>query len=100
MLTINGQAMPLCSGVSRRNFLKIGALGVGGLSLPNLLRAEAAAGKRNQNKDVIMISLGGGAPHQDMFDMKPDAPADIRGEFSPISTNVPGLQITELMPRL
>ena len=73
---------------------------MGGLSLPQLLRAEAAAGVRNPHKAVIMIFLPGGPPHQDFFDLKPDAPAEIRGEFSPIKTNVPGIEICELLPRL
>ena len=92
-----------CDGVSRRNFLKIGALGLGGLALPELLRAEAVSGIRsagNQHKAVIMIFLPGGPSHQDMFDLKLDAPAEVRGEFKPIPTNVPGIQICEHLPRL
>src|SRR5215204_7392070 len=101
MLTIYGNRIPrFCDGVSRRNFLKIGALGLGGLSLPQLLRAESAAGIRKSHKAVIMIFLPGGPAHQDMFDLKPDAPAEVRGEFKPIRTNVPGIQICEHMPRL
>jgi len=76
-----------CDGVSRRNFLKIGALGLGGLGLPELLRAEAASGVRssgNQHKAVMMIFLPGGPSHQDMFDLKLDASTEIRGEFKPI----------------
>ncbi|MDB5171544.1 MAG: hypothetical protein JWN51_317 [Phycisphaerales bacterium] len=71
-----------------------------GLSLPQLLRAEAAAGIRQSHKAVIMIFLPGGPAHQDIFDLKPQAPSDIRGEFMPIDTNVPGMQICEMMPRL
>jgi hypothetical protein len=89
-----------CDGVSRRNFLKIGALGLGGLALPSLLRAEAASGIGRSGKAVIMIFLPGGPPHQDMFDLKMDAPSEVRGEFRPIATNVPGLQICEHLPRL
>src|SRR5687767_13328072 len=91
-----------CDGVSRRNFLKIGALGLGGLALPDLLRAEAASGVATpqSHKAVIMIFLPGGPAHQDTFDLKPNAPSEIRGEFSPIKTNVPGIEICELMPRL
>src|SRR5688500_8740873 len=90
-----------CDGVSRRNFLKIGALGVaGGLSLPNLLALEAKAGIRNSHKSVILIYLVGGPPHQDMFDLKPDAPSDIAGPHRPIGTNVDGVQICELFPRM
>jgi len=104
MLTIySGKANGgFCDGVSRRNFLKIGALGLGGLTLPQLLRAEVQSGaKRPQShKAVIMIFLPGGPAHQDIFDMKPDAPLEIRGEFKPIPTNVPGIQICEHLPRL
>lgn len=96
----------LCDGVSRRNFLKIGALGAAGvcggagLSLPNLLAAEAAAGVRNSTKSVILVYLVGGPPHQDMFDLKPDAPAEVAGPWRPIGTNVPGIEIGELLPML
>ncbi|HSZ55813.1 MAG TPA: DUF1501 domain-containing protein [Tepidisphaeraceae bacterium] len=100
MLTIYGSRSRFCDGVSRRNFLKIGALGVAGLSLPNLLRAEAAAGIQKSHKAVIMIFLPGGPSHQDMLDLKPDAPSEIRGEFKPIKTNVTGMEICELMPLL
>jgi hypothetical protein len=86
--------------VSRRDFLKIGGLALGGLSLPELLRAEAQAGSRGSHKSVIMVFLAGGPPHLDMFDLKPEAPAEIRGEFRPIPTNVSGLDICEHMPRL
>src|SRR6059058_2863169 len=100
MLTIYGQRHRFCDGVSRRNFLKIGALGLGGLALPQLLRAEAQSGIRRSQKAVIMIFLPGGPAHQDTFDLKMDAPSEIRGEFTPIGTNVDGIQITEHMPRL
>jgi hypothetical protein len=79
--------------------LKIGSLALGGLSLVDLLRAEATAGTRS-TKSVIMIFLPGGPPHQDMYDLKPDAPSEVRGEFRPIKTNVPGIEICELLPRL
>ena len=100
MLTIYGRSARFCDGISRRNFLKIGALGLGGLALPQLLEAEAKAGIRRSHKAVIMIYLPGGPPHQDMFDLKLDAPSEIRGEFKPIATNVPGIQICEHLPRL
>lgn len=87
-----------CDRLSRRNFLKIGALG--GLTLPHLLRAEAAAGVSNSQKSVIMIYLVGGPPHQDMFDLKPNAPQEIAGPWKPIATNVPGFEICEAFPRL
>jgi hypothetical protein len=89
-----------CDGVSRRNFIRIGALGLGGLALPQLLQAEAASGIRRSHKAVIMIYLPGGPPHQDTFDLKLDAPPEIRGEFRPIPTNVAGLQICEHLPRI
>jgi len=100
MLTIYGQPSRFCDGVSRRNFLKIGALGLGGLALPQLLHAEAKAGIRRSHKAIIMIFLPGGPSHQDIFDLKMDAPREVRGEFKPISTNVPGIQICEHLPRL
>jgi hypothetical protein len=100
MLTIRGNKHPFCDGISRREFLTIGGLALGGLSLPQLLAAEARAGVRKQHKAVIMIFLPGGPPHHDMFDMKPDAPAEIRGEFKPIKTKVPGIEICEHMPRI
>src|SRR4051812_37037269 len=100
MLTIQGPSSTFCDGVSRRNFLKIGALGLGGIALPDLFKAEAASGIRRSHKAIIMIYLPGGPPHQDTFDLKPDAPSEIRGEFRPIRTNVPGVEICEHLPRL
>jgi hypothetical protein len=100
MLTIEGRPFELCDRVSRRAFLTIGSLAMGGLSLPQLLHAEQQSGVKQSHKAVIMIYLTGGPPHQDMVDLKPDAPAEIRGEFKPIGTNVPGIQISELMPRV
>jgi hypothetical protein len=98
MLSIHGAAGRFCDGVSRRSFLRIGGLALGGLSLAQLLRAEAQAGITRSHKSVIMIFLSGGPPHQDMVDLKPDAPAEIRGEFKPIATNVPGVQVCEHLP--
>ncbi|MFO1091987.1 MAG: DUF1501 domain-containing protein [Planctomycetaceae bacterium] len=89
-----------CDGLSRRTFLQVGGLALGGLSLPQLLQAESTAGRASPHKAVIMIYLTGGPPHQDMIDLKPLAPAEIRGEFAPIDTSLPGVQISELMPRL
>jgi len=101
MWTLHGRARRgFCDGVSRRDFLKIGGLGLGGMSLPELLTAEASAGIRHSHKSIIMVFLPGGPPHQDLVDLKPDAPAEIRGEFRPIATKVPGLDVSELMPRL
>src|SRR6476660_6571316 len=104
MLSILGKNVPLCGGMSRRNFLQIGALTFGGmsLSLADVFRTEARAaqGVRSRPKSVINIFLGGGPPHQDMWDLKPEAPAEIRGEFKPIATNVPGIEICEVFPKL
>jgi hypothetical protein len=100
MLTIWGQRHRFCDQVSRRNFLKIGGLSMGGIALPQLLRAEAASGQRPSHKAIIMIFLPGGPSHQDIFDLKMNAPQEIRGEFKPIPTNVPGLEITEHLPRM
>src|SRR5689334_4696939 len=88
-----------CDRVTRRQFLKVGGLALGGLTLTDLLAAEAQAGMRSSHKAIIMIYLPGGPSHQDTFDLKPDAPSDIRGEFKPIPTNVPGIQICEHLPR-
>jgi hypothetical protein len=101
MLKINcGTRQRYCDGVSRRSFLQIGAaLGIGGLTLPQLLRAEAAAGI-SSHKAIINIHLSGGPSHQDMFDLKPNAPIEYRGEFNPVPTNVPGLDICEHFPKL
>ncbi|MDB5313103.1 MAG: hypothetical protein JWO38_7305 [Gemmataceae bacterium] len=92
--------IPVRDRMSRRGFLTAGALGLGGLTLPQLLRAEAAAGIRSSRKSVILIYLIGGPPHQDMFDLKPDAPKEIAGPWRPTATNVPGVQICEAFPRL
>ena len=86
MLTFLDSGSRFCDGFSRRSFLKVGALGLGGLSLPQLLRCEAAAkAKRSTHKSVIMVYLSGGLTHQDTFDLKPNAPAEVRGEFKPIA---------------
>lgn len=101
MLSIHGSSHTgFCDGRSRRDFLKIGGLAMGGLSLPQLLKAESQQGSRSKHKAVIMVFLPGGPAHQDIFDMKPDAPSEVRGEFKPISTNVAGIQICELLPRM
>jgi hypothetical protein len=101
MLTIRGgRTGTFCDGVSRRSFLKIGGLALGGLALPDILRAEAQAGIRQSHRAVIMVFLPGGPPHQDMYDLKTEAPAEIRGEFKPIRTNVQGIEICEHLPRM
>ena len=103
MLTIHGPAHRYCDGVSRRGFMKIGGFAFGGLaslSLPQILQAQAASGSQSRHKAVINIFLGGGPPHQDMWDIKTDAPKEIRGEFDPIKTKVPGIEIGEVFPRI
>jgi len=101
MLRLLGRKGRFCDGVTRRSFLQIGGLAMGGLSLPSLLRAEQQQqpGSRSK-KSIIMVYLSGGLSHHDTFDMKPDAPDDIRGEFRPRATSVPGIQISEYLPRL
>jgi hypothetical protein len=100
MLSIEGSSHRFCDGLSRRSFLRIGGLALGGLSLPQLLQAEAQSGIRRSHKSIIMIFLSGGPPHQDMVDLKPDAPAEVRGEFKPVATRVPGIRICEHLPGL
>ncbi|MCC2672053.1 MAG: hypothetical protein K0Q72_4525 [Armatimonadetes bacterium] len=104
MLTIYGAGgHRFCDGISRRSFLQVGGLALGafgGLSLADVMRAEAAEGKRPGHKAVINIFLAGGPPHQDMWDIKSDAPSDIRGEFKAINTKVDGIQICEVFPRI
>ena len=106
MLAIPFSRVRMCDGISRRNFLRVGALSFGAmnLTLADVLRAEAAATKQpfapTGHKAVINIFLGGGPPHQDLWDIKPEAPKEIRGEFNPIKTNVNGIQIGETLPRI
>src|SRR5881628_2291241 len=100
MLTIPGPPLAHGDRMSRRAWLQIGGLALGGLALPEILRAEADSGRRNPAKGIIMVLLPGGPTHLDTLDLKPGAPAEIRGEFRPIATNVPGIAICELMPRL
>ena len=102
MLSILGPKSRCCDGISRRGFMKIGGLsfGAGGFTLADLMRAEAATGKSSSHKAVINIFLGGGPPHQDMWEIKTDAPSEVRGEFKPIKTNVPGIEICEVFPQL
>lgn len=100
MLTVFGDKQKFCDGVSRRNFLKIGSLALGGLTLPALLRASAAAGEQAaSHKSVIMVYLPGGPSHMDTYDLKPEAPTEYRGEFKAIKSNVPGMDFCELFPR-
>jgi hypothetical protein len=104
MLTIFGSRQRFCDGITRRSFLKIGGLAGGMLSLgsptlADVLRSETAA-PGGPRKSIINIFLNGGPSHLDMFDLKPQAPTEIRGEFLPVSTNVPGIEICSLMPGL
>jgi hypothetical protein len=102
MLNIMGPSTRFCDGVTRRSFFKVGtfAFGATALSLADIYRAEAQSGRPTRHKAVINIFLGGGPPHQDMWEIKTEAPAEIRGEFRPIPTRVPGIQIGETFPRL
>lgn len=99
MLNLLGSARRYCDGVNRRSFLQLGGLAVGGLSLQSLLQAEQNSG-RQTHRSVIMVYLSGGIAHQDTFDLKPNAPAEVRGEFNPIATTVPGIEYCELLPKL
>src|SRR5262245_53419691 len=103
MLTIAGPSSRYCDGVTRRNFLKLGALSFGAttFTLADLYRAEAqSGGSSSSHKAIINIYLGGGPSHQDMWEIKTEAPREIRGEFRPIPTRVPGVQISEVFPRI
>src|SRR5688572_5721639 len=118
MLTLLGpqSSRRHCDGYTRRDMLRIGAIGLGGLTLPQLLALEARSVSEGserletrsvsegrpskRHKSLIMIFLCGGPPHQDMYDLKVDAPAEIRGEFAPIKTAVPGIEICELLPNI
>ncbi|HEY0983274.1 DUF1501 domain-containing protein [Schlesneria sp. T3-172] len=103
MLTILGGAAKLCDGVTRRELMRVGALSLfGGLSLPRLLHASEASPQKpaGRVKSVILFNLLGGPSQLDMFDMKPLAPVEVRGEFQPIATSVPGLQICEHLPNV
>jgi hypothetical protein len=99
MFTLWGDRQRFCDGINRRSFLKIGAFGTG-LTLAEMLRLRALAGDKTStpSKAAIMVYLPGGPSHMDMYDLKPDAPKEFRGEFNPIATNVAGIQICEHMP--
>ena len=100
MPTISGPNSGSDIRISRRGCLRVGGLTLGGFALPEILRAEAAAGARPTAKGVILVVLPGGPSLLDMYDLKPDAPAEVRGEFRPIGSRVPGIDICELLPRL
>jgi hypothetical protein len=101
MLRLMGPETRLCDGTTRREFLRAGGLSLfSGLTLPRFLAARERQGATHEPKAqaVILLNLFGGPSHLDMFDMKPDAPVEVRGEFQPVSTSVPGLSICELLP--
>ena len=102
MLTITGPSQRLCDGLSRREFLRVGGLAVGGLTLADLLRlrARGATSAGTNGKAVIMVYLNGGPSHIDLYDLKPDAPVEYRGDFRPVRSDVPGIDISEHLPRL
>ncbi len=100
MLTLRTDGPRLCDRLSRREMLHIGGLGIMGLTLPNLLRAQTAARVGRRAKSCIVLFLMGGPPQHSTWDPKPDAPPEVRGPFAPIATSVPGIRISELMPRL
>src|SRR4051812_38343933 len=98
MISILGSSQRWCDGISRRAFLQLGGLGAAGLSLPGLFQARAQAptpGARGAGRarSCILLFMGGGPPQMDTFDLKPDAPAEVRGEFPPTATSVPGTRI-------
>ncbi|QDT97259.1 DUF1501 domain-containing protein [Gimesia aquarii] len=100
MLSFKSSHIQRHQACSRRTFLQAGVLGLTGFTLADLLRAEEQAGVRSSSKAIINVHLDGGPPHMDMIDLKPEAPAEIRGEFQPIATNVPGLKLCEMLPRM
>lgn len=99
MLQLVGSKSKFCDGISRRSFLNVGSLALGGLSLPQLLQADELSGNKTRHKSVIMIFLPGGPSHLDIWDLKPDAPIEIRGEFQPIQSSIPGFPICEHLPK-
>ena len=100
VLKLLGRRHRQCDGVTRRDFLQIGSLGLGGLTMADLIRlkAQGAVDPRQSHKAAIMIFLSGGPSHLDTYDMKPNAPMEFRGEFRPTRTNVPGVEFCDLMP--
>ena len=103
MLTIQGPPGRMCEGLSRRDFLRVGSIGSGWLTLPRLLRAAGSGDSGmtrtfGRAKQCLLVFLWGGPSQLDMWDLKPDAPQEVRGELSAIATNVPGIRISELLP--
>ncbi len=90
------------SPITRRTCLQVGTLSAFGLSLPTLLRADADSKRANAKrlKSVVLVYLGGGISHHDSFDLKPEAPDEIRGKYQPIQSNLPGVQVGELLPMM
>ena len=100
-VSLSPRKYPQCDGFSRRDFLRVGALAPMGLSLADWLSLPAGAQEtKTRAKSVILVYLGGGLSHHDSFDLKPDAPAEIRGKYSSIRTSVPGLHVGELLPMM
>ncbi len=101
MLSLATENSPTCQGISRRSLLRIGGLAAFGLSLPRLLAAEATQpAEQRKQRNIILLWMGGGPSNMDTFDMKPDAPAEYRGEYRPIATNVPGVDVCEHLPNM
>src|SRR5262249_18822090 len=101
MLSVGEQRVRLCEGMSRRQWLCVGGLGAAGLALPDLLRARAARARpAGRARSCILLFLFGAPAHQDVWDPKPGAPAEYRGEFRPIASSVPGVRLGEHVPRL
>jgi len=94
-----GSTQKYCDGIIRRSFLKLGVAGMASLGLPELLKARATASGASRKTSVILMWLGGGPPHMDTYDLKPDAPVEYRGFWRPIRTRVPGFDISELFPK-
>src|SRR5438105_4714968 len=108
MFSVGGSAVRLCDGLTRREWLRVGGLGAAGLLLPDLYRARAAARARagadedasfGRARSCILLFLFGAPAHQDLWDLKPDAPAEYRGEFRPVTSSAPGLLLGEHLPR-
>src|SRR4051812_23193244 len=94
-----GSSGRYCDGLNRRSFLQLGVAGMAAVGMPELLRAKDASQDSRKHTSVILIWLDGGPGHMDMYDMKPDAPAEYRGLWKPIRTKVPGFDITEMYPK-
>src|SRR5437870_8116689 len=94
-----GKTAKYCDGISRRSFLQLGVAGLASLGLADVLRARAASAGERRDTSVILLWLDGGPSHMDLYDLKPEAPAEYRGFWKPIKTNVPGFDISELFPK-